>query len=356
MAIIKLNKINKSMKNESISKSNAFNEGKPDTNRKKTGRINKVFAIENLSLNIPDSQITVILGPSGCGKTTLLRLIAGLLEPDSGEILYDGVGLYEIPKEKRCIGMVFQNYALYPHFTAKDNIISYYFFKKKTPVITQIAEDKLKRTSELMDVSIEYLLDRKPNKLSGGEQQRVAMGRCITRDPVLFLLDEPFSNLDQILRQKYRTHLKILLRDFNITTVYVTHDQQEALILADQIAVMNEGRIEQYGSYEVIYNYPANLFVAEFLNPNLDAPSINLFDAEILEPQYSGKSTGVRPQDITLSAEKKDGWKKGRIKATRITPFRNDLVTEIEMDDCQIIATVPAEQSRITAEGQLFQF
>jgi multiple sugar transport system ATP-binding protein len=161
--------------------------------------------------------------------------------------------------------MVFQGYALYP-FTARRNILSHFLFRKRTPQLDEIAREKYRRTCELLGVDIEYLADRDTRNLSGGEKQRVALGRCITRDPRLFLLDEPFSNLDAQLREKYRFGLKKLLRELEITTIYVTHDQQEALILADLLAVMNVGTIEQVGTPERIYSLPNSLFVAEFLN------------------------------------------------------------------------------------------
>jgi ABC-type sugar transport system ATPase subunit len=212
------------------------------------------FVLENLSLTIPDGKVMVILGPSGCGKSTLLRLIAGLMPLNSGQICYDGKDMDNIAPSERKIGMVFQNYALYPHFTAKANVLSYFLFKKKTPELDQLAQEKFQKTSELLGVDIEYLMDKQPTTLSGGEKQRVAIGRCITRDPALFLLDEPFSNLDQKLREKYRRQLKKLLRYFRITTVYVTHDQQEALCLADVLTIMNIGSIEQVGTPEEVYN------------------------------------------------------------------------------------------------------
>ena len=182
------------------------------------------FRIDDLSLSIFDGETLVILGPSGCGKTTLLKIIAGLIPPDSGEVRYDGVDVDDVPPGDRRIGMVFQNYALYPHMTSRTNVLSYFLFRKKTPEMDAMAREKYRRTSELMGVELEYLLDRRPTTLSGGEKQRVALGRCITRDPGVFLLDEPFSNLDQALREKYRVNLKTLLRQFNISTVYVTHD------------------------------------------------------------------------------------------------------------------------------------
>ena len=230
------------------------------------GRPAAGFSIENLDLTIHDGETMVILGPSGCGKTTLLKIIAGLISPDSGQVRYNGMNVAEVSPGERRIGMVFQNYALYPHLDSKANVLSYFLFRKRTPALDAMARAKYQRTSELMGVELGYLLDRKPTTLSGGEKQRVALGRCITRDPALFLLDEPFSNLDQALREKYRVNLKILLRQFDITTVYVTHDHYEALILADRLAVMDRGRIEQVGTYQEIYDRPRNVFVAEFLN------------------------------------------------------------------------------------------
>jgi ABC-type sugar transport system ATPase subunit len=232
------------------------------------------FSIRNLRLRIPDGRTLVILGPSGCGKTTLLKIIAGLIPPDSGDVRYDGVDVKETAPGDRRIGMVFQNYALYPHLSSRRNVMSYFMFRKKTPEMDALARAKYQRTSELMGVELAHLLDRMPRTLSGGERQRVAVGRCITRDPALFLLDEPFSNLDQALREKYRASLKTLLRQFNITTVYVTHDHYEAMILADLLAIMNHGHIEQVGTYQEIYDRPRNAFVAGFLNgTSEDRPS-----------------------------------------------------------------------------------
>jgi len=162
------------------------------------------FSMQGLNLRIPDGKTLVVLGPSGCGKTTLLKIIAGLIPPDSGEVRSNGVEVTTLSPRDRRIGMVFQNYALYPHFSSRRNVLAYFFFRKKTPELDAMAKAKYQRTSELMGVDLEYLLDRRPTTLSGGEKQRVALGRCITRDAELFLVDEPFANLDQALREKYR--------------------------------------------------------------------------------------------------------------------------------------------------------
>ena len=168
-----------------------------------------------------------------------------------------------------------------------------------------MARAKYERTSELMGVELAYLLDRKPTTLSGGEKQRVALGRCITRDPAVFLMDEPFSNLDQALREKYRVNLKMLLKQFNITTVYVTHDHYEAMILADLLAIMDQGRIEQVGTYQQIYDQPRNVFVAGFLNRHTGTPPINLIDASARAGRRAAGNArvGVRPEDVAVSGE-----------------------------------------------------
>lgn len=299
------------------------------------------FSIENLNLNIPDRKTTVILGPNGCGKTTLLRIIAGLEEQDSGEVRYDGVDMVDtLPKDRR-IGIVFQNYALYPHFTSKQNILSYFLFKKKSPELDELANEKFVKTSELMGVDIAYLLDKKPTHLSAGEKQRVAIGRCITREPVLFLLDEPFSNLDPKLREKYRINLKRLLKHFNITTVYVTHDQQEAFILGDLIAVMNIGKIEQIGTYEYIYNNPKNIFVAEFLNIDAETPAINLINGSYISEDLEGTIIGVRPENIEVHKENRLKHIKGNIIDINNVPLKNSTILEVKVGKNEVCTKLP---------------
>ncbi|MCA9836406.1 MAG: ABC transporter ATP-binding protein [Trueperaceae bacterium] len=263
----------------------------------------KQAVLADINLTLPNGRVSVILGPSGCGKTTLLKIVAGLVRADQGEIYFSGQAMSTVPPKERRLGMVFQDFALYPNWYVKDNILSYFKFRPKTQELSQEAEEKYARTSELMGVELGYLLDRKPKNLSPGEKQRVAMARCITRDPVLFLLDEPFSHLDQHLREKYRTNLKRLLHEFKITTLYVTHDQNEALILADDIVMMRAGKVEQVGSYNDLHYKPRNLFVASFLNPNPIAPALNVLKGEWLAPDFAGKLIGIRPQDLSLEPE-----------------------------------------------------
>ena len=288
------------------------------------------FAIEDVTLRVPDGRTLVVLGPSGCGKTTLLKLIAGLLAPDRGVVRYDDVDVADVPPGERRIGMVFQGYALYPHLTSRTNVLSYFLFRKKTPALDALARAKYERTSELMGVELAHLLDRKPGTLSGGEKQRVALGRCITRDARLFLVDEPFANLDQALREKYRVNLKILLRQFAITTVYVTHDHHEALILADLVAVMNRGRIEQIGTPQDIYDEPRNVFVAGFLNLHTGSPPISLLEAAAVPALAVPPDTvvGVRPEDVEVTLEeRRDGLAGVVSEVLRVPPLDTMLVT-----------------------------
>jgi multiple sugar transport system ATP-binding protein len=305
------------------------------------------FSIRNLKLRIPDGKTLVILGPSGCGKTTLLRIIAGLIPPDSGEVRYDDVDVKDVPPGERRIGMVFQNYALYPHLTSKRNVLSYFMFRKKTPELDAMARAKYERTSELMGVELPYLLDRKPTTLSGGEKQRVALGRCITRDPALFLLDEPFSNLDQALREKYRVNLKMLLKQFDITAVYVTHDHYEALILADLLAIMDRGRIEQVGTYQEVYDRPRNVFVAGFLNRHVGTPPINLIDARCMPhgEQLGNVRVGVRPEDVEVSREGRAGSIGGVIRGTLDLPMNNGTILSIQAGEQEVHAQIASDQS-----------
>ncbi len=305
------------------------------------------FSIQNLNVMIPDGETVVILGPSGCGKTTLLKMIAGLIEPDSGQVQYDGVDVKDVPPGGRRIGMVFQNYALYPHLSSRTNVMSYFHFRKKTPELDAMAAAKYQRTSELMGVELSYLMDRKPTRLSGGEKQRVALGRCITRDPALFLLDEPFSNLDQALREKYRVNLKILLKQFSITTVYVTHDHYEALILADVLVIMDRGGIEQVGTYQEIYDRPRNAFVAGFLNRHVGTPPINLIDAKYMaQGQSLGNArVGVRPEDLEVSREDRTGGIRGTIAARLRLPMLNATILTITVENQELVAEIPSEEN-----------
>jgi multiple sugar transport system ATP-binding protein len=266
----------------------------------------RAFRMEELDLDIPDGKVLSVLGPSGCGKSTLLRLIAGLESPDSGEVLFDGMVMSETAPAERKIGMVFQDYALYPNLTSRENVLSWFLFRKRTPELDLEAREKYRRTAELLGVELEQLMDRMPTKLSAGEKQRVAIGRCITRDPRLLLLDEPFSNLDAKLRSKYRTQLRTLLSRYGVTTVFVTHDQREALMIGDLVAIMREGGIEQVGTAQEIYFEPRSAFAAEFLNLDGDEPSMNFLPGDAMGPDLAGYLIGARSEAIAISADGAD--------------------------------------------------
>jgi multiple sugar transport system ATP-binding protein len=316
------------------------------------------FSIRDLSLSVFDGETMVVLGPSGCGKTTLLKIIAGLIRPDSGAVRYDGLDMAQVRPGDRRIGMVFQNYALYPHMTSRTNVLSYFLFRKKTPEMDALARAKYERTSELMGVELGSLLDRRPTTLSGGEKQRVALGRCITRDPAVFLLDEPFSSLDQALRDRYRVNLKVLLRQFGITTVYVTHDHVEALILADRLAIMDRGRIEQVGTYQELYEQPRNAFVAGFLNRHVGTPPISFIDGEHLahDPSLAGTRVGVRPEAVSVSRAAQPGGLRGTVVGRLSLPMLNATIVSARVGEHEIYAQAAGDLSVSAGEEVWLSF
>lgn len=237
-------------------------------------------ALDNVSMTIKDGETVAVVGPSGCGKSTLLKVVAGLEFPDSGKVLYEGQDFTDIKPKDRGVGMVFQDYALYPSKKGEGNL-KYYF--EVHGHSEDAAVKKVKETAELMGVGFEMLLGRVPDTLSGGEKQRVAIARCIIRDPKLFLMDEPIVNLDAKLRERTRIEVKKLLRKFSITTFYVTHDQQEAIFMGDRIAVMRLGKVEQLGTFDELYYTPANAFVAQFIG----SPPMKLLPAVIENRQIT---------------------------------------------------------------------
>ena len=232
----------------------------------------EVIAVNDVSLTVDDGEFVALVGPSGCGKTTTLNLIAGLLELTSGEILIDDRQVNDLDPKDRDIAMVFQNYALYPNKTVFKNLA---FPLQMRKVRKKDIEIRVKETAKLLE--IEHLLDRRPKALSGGQQQRVALGRALVRDPQVFLMDEPLSNLDAKLRVQMRAELKRFHQDLNATVIYVTHDQLEAMTMADKMAVMSDGFLQQYDAPEYIFRNPVNTFVAGFVG----SPAMNLVECEI---------------------------------------------------------------------------
>ncbi|MGG5808020.1 ABC transporter ATP-binding protein [Falsiroseomonas sp. CW058] len=266
--------------------------------------------LHGVDVDITDGQFVVLVGPSGCGKSTLLRMIAGLENITGGEISIGGRVVNNVPPKDRDIAMVFQNYALYPHMTVRENM-AFSMMLAKAPA--SVMEEEVQRAAKILGLGA--LLDRYPRQLSGGQRQRVAMGRAIVRHPQVFLFDEPLSNLDAKLRVQMRSEIRELQQRLATTTIYVTHDQIEAMTMADQIVVMNGGRIEQAGAPLELYDRPANLFVAGFIG----SPAMNLLPGRVeaggfrteggallpLPPRApaSAATYGIRPEHLTLAPD-----------------------------------------------------
>lgn len=242
--------------------------------RKVVKQYGAVTVVHGVDMELPHGELTVFVGPSGCGKSTLLRMIAGLEEISGGDILIDGIRVNDLPPSRRGVAMVFQSYALYPHMTVRENI-------GFGLTIARMPKAELdKRVEEVANIlQITDLLNRKPKELSGGQRQRVAIGRAITRSPGAYLFDEPLSNLDAALRVQMRMEISKLHGSIDASMIYVTHDQIEAMTLADRIVVLRDGRIEQIGAPEELYESPANTFVAQFIG----SPSMNLMACECIE-------------------------------------------------------------------------
>jgi multiple sugar transport system ATP-binding protein len=314
-----------------------------------TKRFGGVTAVDNVSFEVKEGEFLVLLGPSGSGKTTTLRCIAGLEEIDDGEVYIGGKKMNDLPPSERDVAMVFQSYALYPYMTVYDNIA---FPLKIRKVTAEEVDARVKEVAELLRIG--HLLKRKPKQLSGGEQQRVAVGRAIVRRPKVFLMDEPLSNLDAKLRLYMRAELKKLQKDLKIKTIYVTHDQAEAMTMADRVAVFDKGRILQIDSPQRLYDNPANAFVAGFVG----APAMNLITCSLAEAgdgiycenslfRYhlpdplaqavrasglKGKATlGVRPEDVLLVPDGTEGSFKCAIFV--VEPLGSEMIIDIKVDD-----------------------
>lgn len=317
-------------------------------------KVTKTFgatrAVDELSLEVGSNEFVSVLGPSGCGKTTLLRMLAGLEEPDSGEIRIGGTIVNQLPPSRRDIAMVFQTYALYPHMTVVGNI-EYPLRKRRIRRKERLA--KIKEVTELLQ--LDELLLRKPRELSGGQQQRVALGRAMVRDPEVFLLDEPLSNLDAKLRTHMRAELIRLQRRIGRTMIYVTHDQLEAMTMSDRIAIMLNGRLQQYAAPQEVYDKPANEFVAGFIG----TPPMNFIDGHLrpdgsfergelridltslsldtVAAQESGEAKirlGIRPEALLFD----DGGNTARVSV--IEPIGHELIVMLDWFGVELTARV----------------
>lgn len=258
-------------------------------------------AVKCINLEIEKGEFTVLVGPSGCGKSTLLKMIAGLEEITSGDLLFNGVRVNDTPPKDRNIGMVFQNYALYPHMTIRENI-AFPLKVAKTPKAE--IKTRVEETAELVDII--HLLDRKPKEISGGQRQRAALARAIVRDPAVFLFDEPLSNLDALLRVQMRLEIGKLHKRIGATSIYVTHDQVEAITLGEKIVVMDGGSIMQVGTPNQIYGDPDNLFVATFIGQ----PTVNLVEGTVIDSKFRSHEGSITlnleagyrdSEDVTLA-------------------------------------------------------
>jgi multiple sugar transport system ATP-binding protein len=319
-------------------------------------RYSAMPVVDNLSLDIDDGEFVVLLGPSGCGKTTTLRMIAGLEQATSGDILIDGERVNDLPPQKRDVAMVFQSYALYPHMTVAENIG--YPLRVRKLDRGQISE-QVQRTAAMLDITL--LLDRRPRDLSGGERQRVALARAIVRQPRAFLMDEPLSNLDAKLRLQMRAELKHLQKQLRTTTVYVTHDQAEAMTLGHRVAVMNQGKLQQFDTPLTIYNEPANRFVAGFVG----SPTMNFLKGAI---DFSGKrfvsqqinltvndsqlerlwqrgqkqvTLGLRPEDISVSLDESTAGQPASVYVTEL--MGNETFVILQTATNRLIARAPGD-------------
>lgn len=269
-----------------------------------------VPVLDNVSLRCQPGELLVLLGPSGCGKSTLLRLVAGLEEPDSGEIYLGGRRIDHLAPRERNVSLVFQNYSLYPHMSVAKNLA---FPLKVARVDRREIRDRVEQVAQL--VGMETMLQKKPGQLSGGQRQRVALGRAIIRQPELFLLDEPLSNLDADLRVRMRREIVHLQKKVQVATIHVTHDQAEALTMADRVAVLDSGRLQQVGTPGELYGQPANLFVAEFvgqprmniLKGRIERQLLYPFGLSLLNRTVHAPSSevliGIRPESIQLRAD-----------------------------------------------------
>ena len=304
--------------------------------RSKTGP-QEVIAVNDFTFEIPDGKLIGLLGPSGCGKSTALNLLCGLLKPTSGTICFGDDDVTKVPAEKRGVGFVFQNYALYPHLTVRQNIR---FPLENLKGDAKLSKDEMNRRAEEAAklVQLEGLMDRKPSELSGGQQQRVAIARALVKTPNVLLLDEPLSNLDARLRLQTREEIRRIQNETKVTTVFVTHDQEEAMSISDLIVVMKDGSVQQIGAPQDVYDSPGNLFVAKFLG----TPPINVFTGRVqggrvmIGEEAIIDASGVCDQDVWV-AIRPEGF-----ELAENGPFSCDLIrVEVMGRDISVVASHP---------------
>ena len=311
-------------------------------NRNKNGP-REIPAVDNFCLEIPDGQLVGLLGPSGCGKSTTLNLICGLIKPTSGKLYFGDDDVTDLPPENRGVGMVFQNYALYPHLTVEENIMFPLGNLKGKEKLSK-AEMKQRALEAAKLVQIQDYMTRKPGELSGGQQQRVAIARALVKTPRVLLLDEPLSNLDARLRLQTREEIRRIQRETKVTTVFVTHDQEEAMSISDMIVVMKSGVIQQVGKPQSVYDDPVNLFVAKFLG----TPPINVFTGEV-----KGGRLFIGSEDVLAVKGAPDGKVTVGIRPEGFIPCENGALTcemqrvEVMGRDISIVSANPAAENPV---------
>lgn len=332
----------------------------PSRDRKNHG---DVIAVNDFTFEIPDGKLIGLLGPSGCGKSTTLNLISGLIKPTSGKIFFGDDEVTNLPPENRGIGLVFQNYALYPHLTVRQNIMfPLENLKGKDKLSKAEMAEKVLEAAKL--VQIEELMDRKPGELSGGQQQRVAIARALVKMPRVLLLDEPLSNLDARLRLQTREEIRRIQKETKITTIFVTHDQEEAMSISDMIVVMKEGVVQQIGKPQEVYDSPANLFVAKFLG----TPPINIFEGYVKENKLhigndavmdiSGIAdkevlVGIRPEGFVLA---EDGPLCCKLSGVEVMGRDITVVSRNEASLNSAIRSIVSTENRIDTESETVRF
>jgi ABC-type sugar transport system ATPase subunit len=309
-----------------------------------TKRFDETTAVNDLSIDVGDGEFLVLVGPSGCGKTTALRMLAGLEEITSGRILIGDRVVNNVAPGSRDVAMVFQSYALYPHMTVYDNLA---FGLRNYKVAKPEIDRRVREAANVLELG--DFLKRKPKQLSGGQRQRVALGRAIVREPKAFLMDEPLSNLDAALRVQTRAEILKLQKRLGTTTIYVTHDQVEAMTMGDRIAVMNKGELQQIGGAEELYKHPANTFVARFIG----SPSMNMLPSSVLGVGGVGQLAGFRPEHVQLG-NGRPGLASYEAAVEVVEYLGDEQLAHVRLGDHEIVVKLPVEPRLRAGESETF--
>lgn len=324
----------------------------------------EVRALDDASLTVRSGEVMGVIGPTGCGKSTLLRVVAGLVTPTSGALLFDGQDQRHVPAQQRGVGMVFQDYALYSHWNVLENLSFFHKLRRREAEVPE----KVRDAADILGVDFDLLLGRRPKNLSVGQRQQVAIARCLVRDPKIFLMDEPFSNLDAVQRQHARVQLRRLLQRFRVTTLYVTHDQTEAAALADRVAFMDAGHIWQVDSYRNLLVWPANLrvaiFVAEpgsqfidgaFMDRHFACPAFSLPVAPAVAVRAApglGLTARVRPSAVRLASDGQPGWPQVAAEVEWIEPLPLQRLQRVVCRTGAVALTVELHQDEPVRVGE----